>query len=96
MKTLHKEGRMSGLKINNKGKTMNKFFVVLLAVCLIATFISCSNEAKVDERVNVSFGVDQTRSLSSSASYADFSTLDWYDKATTESQFDYGEKENWT
>lgn len=96
MKTLHKEGRMSGLKINNEGKTMKKFFVVLLAVCLIATFISCSNEAKVDERVNVSFGVDQTRSLSSSASYADFSTLDWYYKATTESQFDYGEKENWT
>lgn len=96
MKTLHKEGRMSGLEINNKGKTMKKFFVVLLAVCLIATFISCSNEAKVDERVNVSFGVDQTRSLSSSASYADFSTLDWYYKATTKSQFDYGEKENWT
>lgn len=96
MKTLHKEGRMSGLEINNKGKTMKKFFVILLAVCLIATFISCSNEAKVDERVNVSFGVDQTRSLSSSASYADFSTLDWYYKATTESQFDYGEKENWT
>lgn len=96
MKTLHKEGRMSGLEINNKGKTMKKFFVVLLAVCLIATFISCSNEAKVDERVNVSFGVDQTRSLSSSASYADFSTLDWYYQATTESQFDFGKTTNWT
>lgn len=75
-----------------------KLIVLLTAVLSISMlFVSCSNETKIDERVSASFGVSPGRSLSSSASFADFDGLDWWYKARTSSNdFNYGQKTEWT
>lgn len=99
MKKVNREGRMSSLNISKRGINMKKTLIVLLTAVLALSmlFVSCSNEAKIDEKVNVSFGVSQGRSLSSSASFAEFSDFDWWYKATTSStDFNYGQRTEWT
>ena len=99
MKKVNREGRMSSLNINKRGNNMKKTLIVLLTAVLAISmlFVSCSNEAKIDEKVNVSFGVSQGRSLSSSASFAEFSEFGWWYKATTSStDFNYGQRTGWT
>ena len=99
MKKVKREGRMFSLKINKRRITMKRKLIVLLTAVLSISmlFVSCSNETKIDERVSASFGVSTGRSLSSSASFADFNGLDWWYKARTRStDFNYGQKTEWT
>ena len=84
---------MSSLNINKRGNNMKKTLIVLLTAVLAFSmlFVSCSNEAKLDEPVSVQFVTPDSRSLSSSVS-ADPETLVWHYSATKKSltDFNYG------
>lgn len=93
MKKVNREGRMSSLNINKRGNNMKKTLIVLITAVLAISmlFVSCSNEANLDERVSVQFITPHSRSLSASVS-ADPETLVWHYSATKKSltEFNYG------
>lgn len=84
---------MSSLNINKRGNNMKKTLIVLITAVLAISmlFVSCSNEANLDERVSVQFITPHSRSLSASVS-ADPETLVWHYSATKKSltEFNYG------